>query len=135
MVQELYSNAWTTVAITGEMSSPYKVTRGMRQGDPLSCFLFDIRIEPLACLIWNAREIKGYSIPGLKDKLTINLFADDTVLYLSEEDQYDKVTRILDWWCEILGAKFNKEKTEIIPIGTKAHRDKIIQTRKLHPED
>ncbi|KIK36516.1 hypothetical protein CY34DRAFT_94245 [Suillus luteus UH-Slu-Lm8-n1] len=28
------------------------------------------------------------------------------------------------------GAKFNLEKTEIIPIGTKTHRDRVIQTRK-----
>ena len=134
-VKELYNNAWTSVAINGELSSPYKVKRGVRQGDPLSCFLFDIGIEPLACLIRNAEEIKGYIIPGLNEKLAINLFADDTVLYLNEEDSFDEVTKILDKWCELSGAKFNKEKSEIIPIGTEAHRDRIYQTRKLHPED
>ena len=134
-VKELYKNAWTTVAINGELSSPYKVKRGVRQGDPLSCFLFDIGIEPLACLTRNAREIKGYEIPGMEKKLAINLFADDTVLYLSEQDSFDKVIEILDQWCEVSGAKFNKEKTEIIPIGSRAHRDRINQTRKLHPGD
>ena len=134
-VKELYKNAWTKVAINGELSTPYQVTRGVRQGDPLSCFLFDIGIEPLACLIRNAGEIKGYSITGTKEKLAINLFADDTVLYLSEEDSYDEVTKILDTWCDASGAKFNKEKTEIIPIGSKTHRERVIQTRKLHPDD
>jgi hypothetical protein len=134
-VKNLYTNAWTTVAINGELSSPYQVKRGVRQGDPLSCFLFDIGIEPLACLIRNAEEIKGFRIPGLKEKLAVNLFADDTVLYLSEEDKLDEVTSILDKWCEASGAKFNKEKTEIIPIGRRSHRNRIIQTRKLHPDD
>ena len=133
--KELYSNAWTTVAINGEMSTPYQVKQGVRQGNPLSCFLFDIGIEPLACLTRNASQIKGYNIPGMKDKLAINLFADNTVLYLNEEDKYDEVTKILDRWCKISGAKFNKEKTEIIPISSKVHREKVIETRKLHPED
>ena len=124
-VKGLYKNTWTTVTINGELSSPYKVKRGVRQGDPLSCFLFDIGIEPLACLVRNAREIKGYEIPGVEEKLAINLFADDTVLYLSEQDSYDKVIETLDKWCEVSGAKFNKEKTEIILIGSIAHRDRI----------
>ena len=134
-VKELYKNAWTKVAINGELSSPYKVIRGVRQGDPLSCFLFDIGIEPLACLIRNTEEIKGYHIPGLNEKLAINLFADDTVLYLSVEDKLDEVTKVLDKWCEASGARFNKEKTEIIPIGSQEHREKIARTRKLHPND
>ena len=134
-VKELYKNAWTTVAINGVLSPPFKVKRGVRQGDPLSCFLFDVGIEPLACLMRNAREIKGFKIPGMEEKLAINLFADDTVLYLSEQDSFDEVVKILDKWCEASGAKFNKEKTEIIPIGTRAHRDRTNQTRKLHPDD
>lgn len=134
-VRHLYSNAHSTVVINGEFSRNFKVTRGVRQGDPLSCFLFDIGIEPLACLIRNDPNIKGYDVPGMKEKLAINLFADDTVLYLSEEDRYDHILMTLDAWCRVSGAKFNKEKTEIIPIGTKPHREKIIRTRKLNPND
>jgi ribonuclease HI len=134
-VKALYSNAYTTVAINGVLSSPYQVKQGVRQGDPLSCFLFDIGIKPLACLIRNTEKLKGYDIPGLKEKLIINLFADDTVLYLSAEDSYDEAIKVLDKWCEASGAKFNKEKTEIIPIGTQTHREEVSQSRKLNPED
>lgn len=123
------------MVINGELSSPYQVKRGVRQGHPLSCFLFDIGIEPLACLIRNAEEIKGSRIPGLKEKLAISLFTDDTVLYLSEEDKLDEVTNILDKWCKASSTKFNKEKMEIILIGTQAHQNRIIQTQKLHPDD
>jgi len=31
--------------------------------------------------------------------------------------------------------KFNFKKTEIIPIGTKRHREQIYQTQKIHPLD
>jgi hypothetical protein len=50
-VKNLYKSAYTQVAINGFLSSPFQVTRGVHQGDPLSCLLFDLAIEPLACAI------------------------------------------------------------------------------------
>ena len=50
-IQFLYENAETSVMINGVLSKPFNVTRGVRQGDPLSCLLFNIAIEPLANLL------------------------------------------------------------------------------------
>ena len=135
MVKALYQNAHTQVAINGVLSCPFKVTRGVRQGDPLSCPLFDLAIEPLACKLRNDPEVHGFSIPGLKDKLVINLFADDTTLYLSDKDSFNTIEPKLKAWCDVSGAKFNIEKTEIIPLGTQTHRDAVITTRKISPRD
>ena len=134
-IKALYKSAETKVIINGVISDPFIVKRGVRQGDPISCFLFNLGIEPLACMIRSDRNISGYNIPGTDDQLIINLFADDTVLYLSAKDSLKTTTKTLDKWCEALGAKFNKEKMEIIPIGKKAHREKVIQTWKINPED
>ncbi|KAI0051952.1 hypothetical protein FA95DRAFT_1463766, partial [Auriscalpium vulgare] len=82
-----------------------------------------------------SRALTGFSIPGCVDKLIINLFADDTLLFLSKTDRYRDVMEILSKWCAASGAKFNIAKTEIIPIGTKAHRDNVVNTRKLSPSD
>ena len=41
-VRSLYQHAHTQVAINGVLSDPFHVTRGVRQGDPLSCALFDL---------------------------------------------------------------------------------------------
>ena len=134
-IKALYKAAETKVIINGVMSDPFIVRRGVRQGDPISCFLFNLGIEPLTCMIRSDRNISGYNVPGTDDQLIINLFADDTVLYLSTKDSLKTTTKVLDKWCEASGAKFNKEKTEIIPIGKKAHRERVIQTRKINPED
>lgn len=134
-VQELYQNAYTRVAINGVFSNPFQVKRGVRQGDPLSCALFNLAIEPLICRIRRDPNIKGISIPGLIEKLVIKLFADDTNLYLSKGDNLQTTLRILEDWCEISGAKFNQEKTEIIPIGREEHRCMTASTRKLSPHD
>ena len=84
-VKSLYENAHTQVAINSVMSTPFRVTRGVRQGDPLSCLLFDLAIEPLACKIRNTEEIRGLNVPGLDDQIKINLFANDTMLYLVDK--------------------------------------------------
>lgn len=86
-------------------------------------------------MIRGSDKIKGFNILGSSEHLIVNLFADDTVVYASDKDKYDDLQEILDKWCKISGAKFNKEKTEIIPIGSKAHRERMIQTRKIHPSD
>ena len=125
-VKALYQNAHTQVAINGILSKPFKVTHGVRQGDPLSCPLFDLAIEPLACKLRNDPEVHGLTIPGLDKKLVINLFADDTTLYLSDKDRFDTIEPKLRAWCEASGAKFNIKKTEIIPLGTLTHRNAVI---------
>ena len=134
-VKALYQNAETKVAINGFMSEPYKIKRGIRQGDPLSCLLFDLGIEPLACLIRNDPNLKGFTVPGVDEPIKANFFADDTILFLSREDSFDYVQATLNDWCQVSGAKFNIEKTEIIPIGTREHRSRITTTRKINPTD
>ncbi|KAG2748706.1 hypothetical protein P692DRAFT_20709402, partial [Suillus brevipes Sb2] len=48
---------------------------------------------------------------------------------------YSDLEDILTSWCLASGAKFNMEKTEIIPIGSKQHRERVITTRKLNLTD
>jgi hypothetical protein len=56
-------------------------------------------------------------------------------LFLSDEDNLDQVLDVLNNWCTASGAKFNKEKTEILPIGTQKHRQAMCTLRKLNCEE
>ena len=134
-IKALYSNASTCVAINGFLSDPFKVTRGIRQGDPLSCVLFDLAIEPLAWVIRKDPNLKGLEIPGLNEPLKAKFFADDTSLFLNSSDSFEYVQMILEDWCKVSGAKFNIEKTEVIPIGSKTHRERITRTRKMNQQN
>ena len=51
LIKALYKNARTTVILNGTLSPPFPVERGVRQGDPLSCLLFNLAIEPMSKLI------------------------------------------------------------------------------------
>jgi hypothetical protein len=57
----------------------------------LSCPLFDLAIELLACHICTDLNIKGIVVPSIKNAVKIMLFADDTNLFLSKDDQLDYI--------------------------------------------
>jgi exonuclease III/ribonuclease HI len=130
-VMRLYTNAHTSVMVNGILSQPFRITRGVRQGDPLSCLLFNMAIEPLACAIRQS-HLKGLAVPGQTEKLIVKMFADDTTVYLDCTDDLNELYKILDDWCRASKAKFNITKTEVIPIGMPGYRNWVKETRKLH---
>lgn len=134
-IRSLYLNTSTVVAINGILSKLFKVCQGICQGNPLSCVIFNLTIEALACMIRKDAGLKGIVIPGLNHSIKANFFTDDTCLYLSREDSLNYTQMILQDWCLTSGAKFNIEKTKIIPIGSEAHRQRVITTRRVNLQD
>ena len=132
-VRSLYESVETVVIINGVVSKPFQVSRGVCQGDPLSCLLFNIAIEPLANLLQKNNQLEGFRIPGIEEKLITTLFADDTTIYLSQNDLFDDLTDTLDLWCKASGARFNVNKTEIVPIGSKTYRNEVLETHRASP--
>ncbi len=133
IVKSLYEHAQTRVMVNGFLSSPFKVTCGVRQGDPLSCLLFDLAIEPLVEML-RCSGLKGLSVPGSEERLIANLFADDTTTFLHEDDNLEDLMGLLENWCLASGAQFNVTKTKIIPIGDKDFRKNLINSRKTKEE-
>ena len=132
LIRNLYQDARSCVMINGVKSDSYQVIRGMRQGDPLSCLLFDFAIEPLAEAL-RSSDLKGFSIPNHPERIIATLFADDTTVFLNEEDSFEHLQTILDKWCTASKAKFNIKKTEIIPIGSITHHRTMIHERRYGP--
>lgn len=128
VLKSIYRDATTRVMISGVLSDPFNVSRGVCQGNPLSCLVFDIAIEPLACMIHDS-HLLGIEIPGEVKRLITTLFADDTTVFLSKNDSFRDLQIILSLWCRALGVKFNVEKMEILPIGPKEFRDKLLRWR------
>ena len=73
-----------SILVNGEPRGLIKPSRGIRQGDPLSPFLFLLCTEGLHGLITKAVAqgyIKGYSLCRNSPTLTHLLFADDSLLF------------------------------------------------------
>lgn len=130
IVKALYQNAETIVIINGEKSTPYKVRQGVRQGDPMSCLMFNLVIESLAQMLRDS-QLEGIRIDKETERLIAKLFADNTTIYLSENDNLKELQAILKNWCAVSGGKFNDPKTTIVPMGSRNFRKNLIETRKI----
>ncbi|GAA0160046.1 hypothetical protein LIER_16690 [Lithospermum erythrorhizon] len=72
------------VLINGEKTGFIKLSRGLRQGDLLSPYLFIIRTEGLIALIRDAclkGTIQGIRLGSLLEPITHLIFTDDTLLF------------------------------------------------------
>lgn len=130
IIKSLYENAETVVIINGVISPPFKVSRGICQGDPLLCLLFNIAIGLLANMLCQTNTLNVSKIPGVDECLIVTLFANDTTVYLRQNDNIGKLFKILNRWCIASGAKFNIKKTVVLPISTLTYRQGVITNQK-----
>ena len=88
----------------GYTSERFKLSRGVKQGCPLSAYLFIIAIEMLANKIRSTNNIKGLEIQGSKTK--VSLYADDSCFLLSLIEDLDTFANLsglqLNYECSIL---------------------------------
>lgn len=75
-------NSYLSMLVNGRTTKDFKATRGLRQGDPLSPFLFAIVAECLAYLVMRVGNRNMLTRVNLNVNTSVNLlqFADDTVI-------------------------------------------------------
>jgi hypothetical protein len=113
------NNGWTT--------KMFKVTRGVRQGCPLSPYLFIIGVEMLACALRQDKNIEGITIENRT--FLINQYADDTTIFVSYNNRnIDGISKLFKSFQIFSGLKVNVDKTEIMAIGSAKHRDQTELT-------
>jgi len=94
---------------TAYMTNCSKIPRGVRQGCPLSPFLFILAVELLASKIRQLQDCKG--IPLLNhQEVKISQFADDTTLIMSDTNFLKIAPQTVDNLGTVSGLKLNKKK-------------------------
>ena len=124
-VKVLYANSESAVINNGYFTRFFKLERGVRQGCPLSVYLFILVVELLACEIRNNTLIKG--IPLINCELKISQMADDTTIFLKEENSIPVLFDVLKKFAICSGLKTNIEKTKAYNFG-KNIRNSRLQT-------
>ena len=89
----------TRLRVNGELSPEYSMLAGTPQGDPLSCLLFNLYIEPLIRLIKSLATVRGLPIPGTDRVLKALFFADDIagLSDLSDDDSQLIMDAVMLW--------------------------------------
>ena len=103
--------------MNGEPKGLIHPSKGLRQGDPLSLFLFLLCTEGLHGLIKQAasnRDITGFRLCRHGPKLTHLFFADDNLLFCrANSTECSKVMDLLSVYEDVSGQKINKDKTAL----------------------
>lgn len=121
-IQNCYVGATSTVSVNGHMSSPIDILGGVRQGDPLSCPLFNMVIETLALAVLNCPELPGV-VDSQGDVHKVSMFADDTSIVLTELEQWKAFDRVYKLYARASNAKLNGPKSDAVAAGE--HDNKI----------
>ncbi|RVX18958.1 Transposon TX1 uncharacterized 149 kDa protein [Vitis vinifera] len=118
------STASFSILVNGVPAGYFSNSRGLRQGDPLSPYLFVLGMEVLSAMLRRAVDggfISGCSIQG-RGGMEINvshlLFADDTIIFCeARQDHITYLSWILVWFEAASGLRINLAKSEVIPVG------------------
>ena len=94
----------------GFTSVPFSLSRGVRQGDPLSPYLFISALEILAIKKRDDNNIQRIRLGEKIVKRT--LFADDTTCFIKDIRSYSILFETLRAYGAFSGLKVNKDKTE-----------------------
>ncbi|XP_028776836.1 uncharacterized protein LOC114733531 [Neltuma alba] len=128
LIKECLSSSHMHLVWNGERACSFKPSRGIRQGDPLSPYLFVIAIERLAHLIqaevvngvWHPFRLKKNGTP-----ISHLFFADDLLLFAEAGlEQAGVLKACLDDFCETSGERVNASKSRVFFSANVSHSRK-----------
>lgn len=115
-----------SIMINGRPRGRFRASRGLRQGDPLSPFLFTMVVDMLGRIMDKGVErdlVKGFSIG--RDGVSIShlQFADDTLFLLDDtRANLGRVNALLRFFSECSGLKINMDKSSLVGINIGSER-------------
>ena len=128
-IKLFYHNTENCILNNGWSSDFFKLERGVKQGCPLSPYLFILCVEILAETMRKDKNIKGITID--RQEIKISQYADDTTLILDGSSvSFTTALQILNLFSEISGLRLNNRKTEALWIGASIGKEENLNPEK-----
>jgi len=115
-IKLFYNDISSCVKNNGLSTGYFKVKRGLRQGDPSSCYLFVLAIELLLVYIKNNINISGINI-NHDVQLKLACYADDITCFVQDVSSAKIIFQALDDFQGCSSMKVNYDKTEAMWLG------------------
>ncbi|KAL9680174.1 hypothetical protein QQ045_018052 [Rhodiola kirilowii] len=109
-----------SIMINGEMCDFFEGKRGLRQGDPLSPFLFTIAMEGLSRMMQGLNKAEGfYYYPKChRIKRSHIMFADDLIMFISGRNSaVEAMKGVVSKFLECSGLSINSQKSSLFTAG------------------
>ena len=107
LIKEMYSNTCSIIEVNSEFSESLNISRGVRQGCPLSALLFNLVMEPLLQKIQDCKKLTS------SHKQKTIAYADDITICLKNAS-LNKLLKILEKFQKISGLSKKDSKSDIL---------------------
>ena len=111
------------ILVNGNAKGWVKASRGLRQGDPFSPFLFTLVADVLNRLMIRAKETgltEGFLVGRDRTRVSLLQFTDDTIFFSKASlEHLQNLKIILLVFGQVSGLKINLEKSTISGINTR----------------
>ena len=103
--------------VNGELSASFSMKGGVKQGCPLSPYLFICVLETMAISIRQDNVLEGIEEPISKKRDKVSCFADDSSLLVSKlEKQVPRARMVMENYERATGGKVHDGKTKIMKL-------------------
>ena len=112
----------TQVRVNGELSEPFNMSKGVPQGDPLSCLLFNLFIDSLSRFLRSRPDLPGVTAFGGGVNLQHQFYADDLVGLACSAAELQRLLAYVKQWADAWGMEINTSvgKTEAMLVDADA---------------
>jgi hypothetical protein len=118
IIMKCVSTVSFSILINGNPTTSFLPQRGLRQGDPLSPYLFILCADVFSALISKAQALKlihEIKIAPRAPEITHLLFADDSLLFCrANEEEANQIKSIITTYQQASGKLVNYNKSEIL---------------------
>ena len=121
MITAQQQDSRATIIVNGNIGDGIEFERGIKQGCPLSMYLYIIYIEPLIKII--KRYVAGLRLDS-KTLIKICGYVDDIVICTNNEGDFDTINKLVGDFEEATNAKVNREKTKMMGVGKWEKKEK-----------
>lgn len=118
-----------SVLVNGSPTMEFEVSKGLRQGDPLSPFLFVLVTEGLTGLVKNSSRLGEFRSFKMNENCKVDIlqFADDTLLVGDGSWKHVWAIRaVLRAFEMVSGLGINYHKSRLIGINTNPHFNEAV---------
>lgn len=132
-IGNIISSAFFSILVNGSPSDTFNPSRGLRQGDPLSPFLFILLAKGLRRTLKDkkrTRELKGLDPHNSETSKTHQQFVDDAMLMgITSVREARVIKKTLEEFIKNSGLDINKGKSQLFFFNTQMEmKRKIIRT-------